>query len=75
MTAENAGVIAAEMYLPHFVVKQKLTMMVNRYEISESDAAGNPTRLMARPGPAGGLPGRGGGRGGPRRADVTVRWV
>jgi uncharacterized protein YxjI len=47
MTAENAGVIAAEMYLPHFVVKQKLTMMVNRYEISESDAAGNPTRLMA----------------------------
>ena len=37
----------AEMYLPHFVVKQKLTMMVNRYEISESDAAGNPTRLMA----------------------------
>jgi hypothetical protein len=47
MTAENAGVNAAEMYLPHFVVKQKLTMMVNRYEISESDAAGNPTRLMA----------------------------
>ena len=37
----------AEMYLPHFVVKQKLTMMVNRYEISESDEAGNPTRLMA----------------------------
>lgn len=35
------------MYLPHFVVKQKLTMMVNRYEISESDPAGNPTRLMA----------------------------
>ena len=35
------------MYLPHFVVKQKLTMMVNRYEISESDAGGNPTRLMA----------------------------
>src|SRR5918994_6610712 len=37
----------AEMYLPHFVVKQKLTLMVNRYEISESDAAGNPVRLMA----------------------------
>lgn len=37
----------AEMYLPHFVVKQKLTMMVNRYEISESDAGGSPTRLMA----------------------------
>jgi uncharacterized protein YxjI len=35
------------MYLPHFVVKQKLTMMVNRYEISESDASGNPTRLLA----------------------------
>ena len=38
---------SAEMYLPHFVVKQKLTMMVNRYEISESDASGNPTRLLA----------------------------
>ncbi|MBC2933190.1 hypothetical protein H7342_09250 [Nocardioides sp. zg-1228] len=35
------------MYLPHFVVRQKLTMMINRYEISESDEAGNPTRLMA----------------------------
>jgi uncharacterized protein YxjI len=39
--------MSAEMHLPHFVVKQKLTMMVNRYEISESDEAGNPTRLMA----------------------------
>lgn len=39
--------MTAEMYLPHFVVRQKLTMMVNRYEVSESDAAGNPTRLMA----------------------------
>ena len=39
--------MTAEMYLPHFVVKQKLTMMVNRYEVSESDEAGNPTRLMA----------------------------
>ena len=38
MPAQNA----AEMYLPHFVVKQKLTMMINRYEVSESDAAGNP---------------------------------
>ncbi|GAA1923159.1 hypothetical protein [Nocardioides hwasunensis] len=36
-----------EMYLPHFVVKQKLTMMINRYEVSESDEAGTPTRLMA----------------------------
>lgn len=39
--------MAAEMYLPTFLVKQKLTMMVNRYEISESDESGNPTRLMA----------------------------
>ena len=39
--------MTAQMYLPHFVVKQKLTMMVNRYEISEADEAGNPTRLMA----------------------------
>ena len=38
---------SAEMYLPHFVVKQKLTTMINRYEVSESDEAGNPTRLMA----------------------------
>jgi uncharacterized protein YxjI len=37
----------AEMYLPHFVVKQKLTMMINRYEVSESDEAGNPSRVMA----------------------------
>jgi len=37
----------AQMYLPHFVVKQKLTMMVNRYEVSESDESGSPTRLMA----------------------------
>ncbi|SEB45791.1 hypothetical protein SAMN04489844_0147 [Nocardioides exalbidus] len=39
--------MTADMYLPHFVVKQKLTMMINRYEVSESDAVGNPTRLMA----------------------------
>lgn len=38
---------AAEMYVPTFVVKQKLTMMVNRYEISEADHAFNPVRLMA----------------------------
>jgi len=39
--------MTAEMHLPMFVVKQKLTLMVNRYEISEADEAGNPTRLMA----------------------------
>ncbi|WP_232819839.1 LURP-one-related/scramblase family protein [Nocardioides allogilvus] len=38
---------AAHMHVPSFVVKQKLTMMVNRYEISESDQAFNPVRLMA----------------------------
>ena len=38
---------AAQIYLPHFVVTQKLTMMVNRYEISESDQAFNPVRLLA----------------------------
>ena len=38
---------AAQVYLPTFVVKQKLTMMVNRYEISEADQAFNPVRLMA----------------------------
>lgn len=38
---------AAQMYVPTFVVKQKLTMMINRYEISESDAAFNPTSLLA----------------------------
>ncbi len=43
MDSENT----ADMYLPHFVVKQKLTLMINRYEVSESDEAGNPTRLMA----------------------------
>lgn len=37
----------AQMYIPHFLVKQKITMMVNRYEIHEADAMGNPTRLMA----------------------------
>ncbi len=47
MDVENAAEKTAHMYLAHFVVKQKLTMMVNRYEVSESDEAGNPTRLMA----------------------------
>ncbi len=37
----------AEMYLPQLLVKQKLTMMVNRYEISEADESGNPTRPLA----------------------------
>ena len=35
------------MYVPRLFVKQKLTMMVNRYEISEADAAGNPGKLLA----------------------------
>ena len=35
------------MHVPTFVVKQKLTMMVNRYEISESDHAFNPVRMLA----------------------------
>ncbi len=47
MTAEIESESMAEMYLPHFVVKQKLTLMINRYEVSESDEAGTPTRLMA----------------------------
>ncbi len=47
MTDENLAGNTAEMYLSHFVVKQKLTLMINRYEVSESDEAGNPTRLMA----------------------------
>ena len=47
MPAESSSHPTAEMHLPHFVVKQKLTLMVNRYEISESDASGNPIRLMA----------------------------
>ncbi len=39
--------MTAPMHLPSFLVKQKLTMVVNRYEISEVDQAGNPVRLMA----------------------------
>ena len=38
---------AAQMYVPTFVVKQKLTLMVNRYEISEADQSFNPVRLLA----------------------------
>ena len=33
---------SAEMYLPHFVVRQKLTMMINRYEVSESTSWSRP---------------------------------
>ena len=39
--------MAAEMYLPQFFVRQKLTMTVNRYEITEATADGSPGRLMA----------------------------
>jgi uncharacterized protein YxjI len=35
------------MYLPQFFVKQKLTMMVNRYEINEANPDGSVGRLMA----------------------------
>src|SRR5687768_170544 len=35
------------MYVPTFVVKQKLTMMVNRYEVSEADQSFTPVRLLA----------------------------
>jgi len=38
---------AAEMYLPQFFVKQKLTMMVNRYEINKATPDGSVGRLMA----------------------------
>ena len=37
----------AEMHLPRFVVRQRLTMMVNRYEVSAVGADGAPSRLMA----------------------------
>ena len=37
----------AQMYLPQFFVKQKLTMMVNRYEIHEAGPNGSLGRLMA----------------------------
>jgi uncharacterized protein YxjI len=35
------------MYLPQFIVRQKLTMMVNRYEICEVDPDGTMGRLVA----------------------------
>ena len=35
------------MYVPFFVVKQKLTLMVNRYEISEADQSFSEVRLLA----------------------------
>jgi len=39
--------MTAAMYLPQFVVKQKLTMMVNRYEITGVNPDGTPGQLMA----------------------------
>lgn len=39
--------MTAPMYLPQFFVKQKLTMMVNRYEINEANPDGSVGRLMA----------------------------
>jgi uncharacterized protein YxjI len=39
--------MTAQMYLPHFFVKQRLTMMVNRYEVNEANADGSVGRLMA----------------------------
>lgn len=38
---------SAPMYLPRFFVKQKLTMMVNRYEITEANPDGSVGRLLA----------------------------
>ncbi len=35
------------MYVPRFYVRQKLTMMVNRYEITETNPDGTPGRLLA----------------------------
>ena len=39
--------MTAQMYLPRFSIRQKLTMMVNRYEINETNPDGSPGRLMA----------------------------
>jgi uncharacterized protein YxjI len=39
--------MTAPMYLAQFLVRQKLTMMVNRYEITEANPDGSPGRLMA----------------------------
>ncbi len=39
--------MTAQMHLPQFFVKQKLTMMVNRYEINEANPDGSVGQLMA----------------------------
>jgi uncharacterized protein YxjI len=39
--------MTAQMYLPRFSIKQRLTMMVNRYEINETNPDGSTGRLMA----------------------------
>lgn len=39
--------MTAEMYLPQFLLKQKITLMVNRYEIFAVGPDGQPGQLMA----------------------------
>jgi uncharacterized protein YxjI len=39
--------MSTPMYLPHFVVKQKLTLMVNRYQVFAAGADGSVGELMA----------------------------
>ena len=39
--------MTAPMYLPQFFVRQKLTMMVNRYEVTEANPDGSVGRLLA----------------------------
>ncbi len=39
--------MTAEMYLPEFLLKQKITLMVNRYEIYAIGPDGQPGQLMA----------------------------
>ncbi len=39
--------MTAQMYLPQFFLRQKLTLMVNRYEVNEANADGTVGRLMA----------------------------
>jgi hypothetical protein len=39
--------MTAQMYLPRFFVRQRLTMMVNRYEVNEANPDGSVGRLMA----------------------------
>ena len=39
--------MTAQMYLPQFFVRQKLTLMVNRYEVIEANPDGTNGRLMA----------------------------